>query len=99
MSTASTWVPAARPPLHPITTCPTTRRDTNSNDGILADVPTLSNTFSSNVLKHDVLWGAQDNFVRFRDRRYGEHLDQQRVCAGPRRDSARSLLTHRGFGS
>jgi parallel beta-helix repeat protein len=34
--------------------------DTNSNDGILADVPTLSNTFSSNVLKHDVLWGAQD---------------------------------------
>lgn len=33
---------------------------TNSNDGILADVPSAGNTFSSNLLKHDVIWGAQD---------------------------------------
>jgi parallel beta-helix repeat protein len=34
--------------------------NTNSNDGILADTTTSNNSFSSNMLKHDVTWGAQD---------------------------------------
>ena len=33
---------------------------TNGNDGILADTTSADNTFTSNLLKHDVLWGAQD---------------------------------------
>jgi parallel beta-helix repeat protein len=34
--------------------------NTNSNDGILADTTTSDNTFTSNVLRHDVTYGAQD---------------------------------------